>query len=251
PITSVSTPGRIWPVAAALAVAAAYPLAMWRHAQRWPMVLIAGLCALLALGGLLVSFSKGALLGLLAAGLVLLFFASRSLAPRRRWLILGGSLLAGVLLLTAVALVLGVERLNPLGETSAVRLKTWSASLTMIGDHPLVGIGLDQFGQFYPDYMDPSLAQTNERFTSHPHNLLLDIWLRLGIMGIVAISWLLIRFYRRILHPTGDALPSIINAGIAAAMTAALVHGLVDNVYFVPDLAFAFWLLLLLRFRET
>jgi hypothetical protein len=27
-------------------------------------------------------------------------------------------------------------------------------------------------------------------------------------------------------------------------MTAALLHGLVDNFYFVPDLAFTFWLLL-------
>ena len=34
--------------------------------------------------------------------------------------------------------------------------------------------------------------------------------------------------------------------GALAAMTAALVHGLVDNFYFVPDLALAFWLLLAL-----
>ncbi len=29
-------------------------------------------------------------------------------------------------------------------------------------------------------------------------------------------------------------------------MVAALIHGLVDNFYFVPDLAIAFWLLLAL-----
>jgi MFS family permease len=32
--------------------------------------------------------------------------------------------------------------------------------------------------------------------------------------------------------------------GALAAITAALVHGLVDNFYFVPDLALAFWLLI-------
>jgi hypothetical protein len=32
-------------------------------------------------------------------------------------------------------------------------------------------------------------------------------------------------------------------------MLAALLHGLVDNFYFVPDLAFAFWLLLVVGER--
>ena len=34
--------------------------------------------------------------------------------------------------------------------------------------------------------------------------------------------------------------------GALAAITAALVHGLVDNFYFVPDLALTFWLLVAL-----
>jgi hypothetical protein len=39
--------------------------------------------------------------------------------------------------------------------------------------------------------------------------------------------------------------------GALAAMVAALAHGLVDNFYFVPDLAVAFWLLLALIEREN
>ncbi len=35
-------------------------------------------------------------------------------------------------------------------------------------------------------------------------------------------------------------------AGLLAAMAAALVHGMVDNFYFVPDLAIVFWLQLAL-----
>jgi O-antigen ligase len=111
----------------------------------------------------------------------------------------------------------------------------------MLRDHPL-GIGLDQFGRLYPQYIDPSLAGTNEINTAHPHNLILDIALRMGPLGIVALCWLLVAFYRR---AAAMASPQL-RAGLLAAMTAALVHGLVDSFYFWPDLAFAFWLFLAL-----
>jgi hypothetical protein len=38
---------------------------------------------------------------------------------------------------------------------------------------------------------------------------------------------------------------------LAAAFTAALLHGLVDNVYFVRDLALVFWLLVWLAEEEV
>jgi hypothetical protein len=55
-------------------------------------------------------------------------------------------------------------------------------------------------------------------------------------------GWLLARFFRaaraRIGHP--------VVLGALAAMAATLTHGLVDNFYFVPDLALVFWLLIAL-----
>ena len=59
---------------------------------------------------------------------------------------------------------------------------------------------------------------------------------------MAAFGWLLARFFgagRGRLHD-----PLVL--GALAAMTAALVHGMVDNFYFVPDLALAFWLLIVL-----
>lgn len=243
--------GRVWPLAAALALGELW----WNDEQRndpagtsrsfpWRGLLFVS-CALLALGGLLVSFSKGALLGGLVA-LVVLVLASREQLPvmLRRWLIpaLGGALvLAGV-----AGLALGVERINPLGATSGIRLSTWASTLAMLRDHPILGIGLDQFGLLYPRYIDPALANTNEQFTSHPHNLLLDIWLRLGLLGLVAFGGLLARFYRQLAIGLRRGFGAPLAVGLVAAMAAALTHGLVDNFYFVPDLAFAFWLFLAL-----
>jgi O-antigen ligase len=140
----------------------------------------------------------------------------------------------GLIVLASVA---GLERLNPFGETADVRLKLWAAAVAIIRDHPLWGIGLDQFGRIYPDYIHPTLAATNERFTAHPHNLILDVWLRLGVLGLVAMAWLVVRLLRG-----AWVQRTVVQAGLAAAVVAALVHGMVDNVYFVPDLAFFFWL---------
>jgi hypothetical protein len=62
---------------------------------------------------------------------------------------------------------------------------------------------------------------------------------------LVAFGWLLARFFRDAVRKVRDgAAPQA--AGALAAMVAALAHGLVDNFYFVPDLALGFWLLLIL-----
>ena len=62
----------------------------------------------------------------------------------------------------------------------------------MIRDHRLTGIGLDQFL-----YQDPKYGIPNLRFltVSHPHNFLLDFWLRLGIWGLGTILAILSAFF--------------------------------------------------------
>lgn len=234
--------GRILPIALALAYLA------WLARARWRLLLLSG-AAVLALGGLVASFSKGALLGL-PFGLLVLGIgiwrsrdatgtAQRDL-PLPAWglgVVVGGAIVLIPLGLIALASIAGLERLNPFGESTGIRLKLWASALAMLRDHALLGIGLDQFGRLYADYIHPTLAATNERFTSHPHNVLLDVWLRLGLMGLVAVAWLLLRFFRQVW--TGR---TVLLAGLAAAMTAALVHGMVDNFYFVPDIALFFWL---------
>jgi O-antigen ligase len=237
-------------------------LAMGRY---WPLAVALGAgtigvrrnlylsLALLCLGALAVSFSRGAYLGVLAGGLTLAILLLPGSFWRRREVWIGLVLLGLIGLGGALLLALNVERLNPFGETTTIRLKTWASALAMLRDHPL-GIGLDQFGRLYPDYIDPSLAGTNEIHTAHPHNLLLDLALRMGPLGLVAFGWLSVRM----LHvqrppvetqhiaslPAGAAMASL-PAGAVAALVAALVHGMVDAFYFWPDLALAFWLLYL------
>ena len=57
----------------------------------------------------------------------------------------------------------------------------------MIHDHPITGLGLDQFLYAYRGrYILPDAWQ--EPNLSHPHNILLDFWVRLGIFGVLLFS---------------------------------------------------------------
>jgi O-antigen ligase len=222
--------GRVWPLAAALSLLA------WQAGRRTAAAAAAGLSAVLLLG-LTASFSRGALLGAAAAMLTGWFMLRPPSRRIRLGLLIGGPLAAAAAM--TVAGLLGIERLSLTAGSSGLRLQTWAAALQMLRDHPL-GVGLDQFLVYYPQYMPAAFAGTSEAYTAHPHNLLLDLALRLGPLGLIAFGWLLFTLYRRV-HDTG--VPPAWRTAIAAVVVAALVHGMVDAFFFWPDLAFGWWLL--------
>lgn len=144
------------------------------------------------------------------------------------------------------------------------RLLIWLAALHMIRDHPLLGIGPDQFLYYYsgrftshPYWVtnlggrpttiaqDPTLA--------HPHDLPLDLWLSVGAVGLAGFTLALGNFWLRCWRLwqrlwRGEAkggvrggLAAALALGAGASALAGVVHGLVDSAYFVPDLALAFW----------
>ncbi|MBK9710636.1 MAG: O-antigen ligase family protein [Kouleothrix sp.] len=250
--------GRVWPLAAALALGDQRRTTKDHMWQR----LAFGLLSLVCLGGIVVSFSRGAWLGALAAATVLALGMTKDERPRtneRRnlWSLVFGRSSRWLLGLAVALVVLAGLALSLRGDVTAgstpIRLLLWREALSYIGRHPL-GIGLDQFG-FYHDpgsglsLIDPSLIGSSDQYAAHPHNLLLDIWLRLGPLGLIALGWLLLRFVRASARRISSASPGLarpIALGALAAMVAALAHGLVDNFYFIPDLALSFWLLIAL-----
>jgi putative inorganic carbon (HCO3(-)) transporter len=138
------------------------------------------------------------------------------------------------------------------------RLDIWKAALLMIRDHVVLGIGPDSFNSLYSPTAPASyLLQVigGQPFSPHmaelrhPHNFILDFWISTGLLGLIAIFWLLGAFavvvrrtYRRCaILPQGRLLQRLL-LGLVGAMIASVVHGLVDNMYFLFDLAMIFWL---------
>jgi putative inorganic carbon (HCO3(-)) transporter len=188
---------------------------------------------------LVLTFSRGALLGL-GVGVILLGLA---IGLRRAAPGLLAAAIVGVALLALAATGLTVIREG--GGSLGLRQMIWGSTLAMLRDHPAFGVGLDQFlTQYAPRYVNP--AAWGERYTSHPHNLFLDFWARLGIMGLAWIAWTLSSLGLAVAHAwraTADESRRLLIAA-AVACAAALTHGLVDNFYFLIDLAFVWWFLL-------
>jgi O-antigen ligase len=202
-----------------------------------------GLALIPTLAALILTFSRGGLLLGLPAAILLI------------GIIRGGRVLWAAVGILAVA-VLGVlplfstprfrSMLDLSAGTGFFRLRLWQSAWAMLRDHPWLGVGLDNFlYQYRTRYILPDAWQ--EPNLSHPHNILLDFGTRLGVGGILVLLWLQYAFwqiawrlYRR--QPEGEA--RLLSLGLMASMAAGLAHGLVDNAFFLVDLAFIFFLTL-------
>ncbi len=185
----------------------------------------------------MLTFSRGAILGL-AAGILIILILVRA---RRMAVAIAGASITGVV---GMALVAPERTLSLLGGGSgSLRLELWDSSVQMIRDHPLAGVGPDQFlYQYLPRYVTPEAWP--ERFTSHPHNLVLDAWLSVGIIG-VAVIILIVGLVFRNARVSLQARDRVALAAAGAIITAG-VHGVVDQSYFLPELATSLWLLIIL-----
>lgn len=195
-------------------------------------------------GGLLLAVSLGAFLGV---GVALLVIALAAKNASTRLALLGGLGMAGL-----AVLLFARGRLDALlggGGSLGLRRLIWGSALAMLRDHPAFGVGLDQFlYQYAPRYVQP--PAWGERFTAHPHNLVLDFWLRLGIMGLAWLGWTLATFMSRLIGALRAATAGrrAMLVAISAALIAAIVHGLVDNFFFLIDLAYIWWFFIALAY---
>ena len=162
-------------------------LAMW-HGQR---TLLLGLGAAGAGVALLLSGSRGPMLALMVVvlGLVLLL-AWRKQTRQRQWLLVGGGLALSAVVLAAVV----VRSLHDLqfGEVSSLGLR-WRIlieTLRQIGEHPWLGLGVDQAGAFYATLNFPTSD------INHAHNTLLNTTLEMGIAGGLAWCWVFVALAR-------------------------------------------------------
>jgi len=226
---------RIWPWALAALVVPA-----WRWRGAWPVAISVAI-------GLLLSFSRGAWLATaLASGLFVAVYAGASTLRRRPWLI-PSAMSVGIALVAVALLARGGE-----GGSIDARLLLWQESVAWLQQRPW-GLGLGQFYFFHnPEFghsiMDARLIGTSEQYAAHPHNLVLDMWLNLGPAGLIAIGAIIIAQLRHALRP-----PLTISARTLAAITlvAMLAHGSIDQFFFVSDLVYCFWLMILVIQVDT
>lgn len=184
--------------------------------------------------GLMATFSRGAILGVIVGVAVVLIFIGAW-----RWLL--GLFAAGVVV-SGIGILLFPDRILDVGGdgTEPTRFAIWRSSIEMIRAHPVFGVGPDQFlYQYNRRFIEPE--GWPERYTSHPHNIVLDTWLRLGVLGLASLATILVGIVWWIQKHAVWIRNDAWAIGAIAAMFGGFVHAMLDNGFFLPDLAVMSW----------
>jgi len=199
------------------------------------------------------TFSKGGLLCLILSALLFAALAARDSIRRtsaRFCAAKGKVLTTASVAVMAVAVIAGVyvaashtalgSRIKAGVKSMDVRAGYWSAAASMIADHPLLGVGLDNFGARYSEYKPATAGETQRA-----HNHFIQVAADMGLPGLIAfcllwggILWAVIP-RRRLSLPANFENPSerkasrtilftALGAGILALLLAASIFGSLD-----------------------
>lgn len=203
--------------------------------------------AVVALGVLAVVLAKseGALVAIVACAWLLFIFDKKI-----RWLTVALTAVFAVLAIFNVAGLkdLLLEKLLLQDWSGFVRRTMWQETWLMLKDNWLWGGGLSGYKLAIIPYHYNTWFET----LPYPHNILLNFWSELGLLGVLAFGFLMIKFLfvnlKNIFSISGyfnelpfDKIASFVFLLVALEM---LIHGLVDAPYFKNDLAMLFWILL-------
>lgn len=202
--------------------------------RRWPWDLATVLIVVALLGTL----SRGALLGLVAMGVLALAAGMVRLRTA-----VGLGVVAGVVVLAVVAVAPGLvttslEQKGVVAEQNvSERLDLWAAAGRMTLEQPLVGLGPGAFAQQHDDYTTGLPEDVNHRLDV-AHNTWLEISSELGALGLLTFVALLVAAFasawgawRRRRDP------------LAAAVATALVGSAVSATFVTEQYYLPLWLL--------
>jgi len=138
--------------------------------------------------------------------------------------------------------------------SSSVRIEVYKVALGLIKEHPILGIGLGQFETQYQLNAPLILEHAPYEWVMlHPHNLFLAFWLNTGLLGVLAMSWLvLIVFIKKLVCYRIGVLKQKAHFPFGlmglAVLVMILVHGFFDVPFWKNDLAYSWWLVLGINF---
>lgn len=137
----------------------------------------------------------------------------------------------------------GSEKFNTLKNFSersslASRIMIWKASLLMLEQSPIVGIGPGNFQdtylslqKFFPPYLEWAVPQ--------PHNIFLAFWLQSGIMGLAGFFLIFLYLIKSILKIYRKE--ALLSVPLLCFFLYTLLHGVIDTPLWKNDLSFLFW----------
>ena len=208
---------------------------MWKKRGILAKLLYGSMAAVMGVA-LILTFSRGCWIGIMASAAVFVTFAAGKL-----WGLL-------LLVLPVIPMILPqsiINRFLSIGDmkdsSTSYRVYIWMGTLLMLKDFWLTGVGpgTEAFTQVYPFYSYSSIV------APHSHNLFLQIMVEAGVLGISVFLIMLVMFVKKLatahslFGKTKDI--SVMIVGIGAAVIGFLVQGLFDNCFYNYRVFMIFW----------
>ncbi len=151
----------------------------------------------------------------------------------------------GLLLLPILLPESMLARLTSIGNTkdtsTTYRISVWTASINMIRDFWLTGIGLgsDTFSQMYQNY-----ALGGASFALHAHNFYLQWIADMGIGGLLLYIMIILTSYKNILAiDKADRFMKLAGYAVAGSLAGYLFQGMAETMWYTYRMILIFWIL--------
>jgi O-antigen ligase len=165
---------------------------------------------------------------------------------RRPLLIVGIAAAVIVLLTVMVASTTPLMRSRfsyvALNYTVQTRAAIFTATLSIIAAHPILGVGLG--GYVYNLHGFPEI---------YPHDVYMTFWVELGLLGLLAFLYIFVRLgvsaWRTLSLASG--FEKALLWGVVGTVVMWAIHGIVDSPYWKNDMAVEFWLVVAIAVAVT
>jgi tetratricopeptide (TPR) repeat protein len=215
------------------------PLILYKltMSSKWISRLLLAIWGILVLVVLILTRSRGGLLGLAAAlvyyGIALARQKTRNEQPSLKWLKVGALTLAAASSLLVYGVIVRYSRGVSLQDVPIqVRLETMAGALKILAAYPLLGSGPGTFGQELLRYQHPL-----REIHAHAHNLFLTFASETGWAGILCMVWLVgvtLRQWRPTDRETSALSQGSVRVALQAAWLGLVVHNLADSFFEIP-----------------
>jgi len=209
-----------------------------------PKGLLIGFMVSVMAASVCVSLSRGGIVSLAAGFGVAIWLLAWKGGLHQRAFVAGGALLAGIALLVWMGWGPFAEQIRSLGKAAAEplsqdRVQVWRGALGLLADHPITGTGLGTFRFVFPRYKS---AHKGVSYL-YAHNDYLQLACETGLVGLGLGFWALIavgKFLFRSFSVEMSSRKVGLMAGLAAGVSALLVHEVVDFNLHIPANALLF-----------
>lgn len=204
---------------------------MWKS-RRWLGRLYYTACFGVIVLGLVATGSRGAMLGLMFSAGLFVLLSEKRLIP------LGVILLLLMPFLLPESLWARLASSVTMSDSSSLyRMSIYRAAMDIIRHYWTTGIGIGAFNQIYPLF---SFEAAN---AYHAHNLFLQEFIELGIVGFIVMVLLFLCFFCK-LYSTMRVVPKrfkFLLGAVFGGFAGLLLQGITDHLWFDYSIVLFFW----------